>query len=190
MVRSKNVAMMCTKNIALYSIAGILYFGVGYNLMYDGVDGGRFGSFSPWGAADRSAFASRHTSTETAILVAVNTTAMKRLGTSQLEKLSSDVVGGNTAQGDIANPDRNRSSQLVEQRVDIAFEPNAKEQSNQSDAGEELEHRMPGWRNQVVVVIQQANGNSEQEITHQRWDAHSLKRGPQQDDNDNQDADQ
>ena len=40
MVRSKSVAMQCTKNIALYSIAGIAFWVLGYNLMYDGVDGG------------------------------------------------------------------------------------------------------------------------------------------------------
>jgi len=47
MVRSKNVAMQCTKNIALYSIAGLMFWVVGYNLMYDGVAGGYFGSFTP-----------------------------------------------------------------------------------------------------------------------------------------------
>ncbi len=47
MVRSKNVAMQCTKNIGLYSIAGLMYWVVGYNLMYDGVDGGYIGSFLP-----------------------------------------------------------------------------------------------------------------------------------------------
>ncbi|MBX3493155.1 MAG: ammonium transporter [Parvibaculum sp.] len=52
LVRSKNVAMQCTKNISLYSIAGILYYLVGYNLMYDGVDGGYFGSLSLWGVDD------------------------------------------------------------------------------------------------------------------------------------------
>ncbi len=46
MVRSKNVATICTKNIALYSIAALMYWLVGYNLMYDGVNGGFFGSFS------------------------------------------------------------------------------------------------------------------------------------------------
>lgn len=46
MVRSKNVATICTKNIALYSIAGLMYWLVGYNLMYDGVNGGLFGSLT------------------------------------------------------------------------------------------------------------------------------------------------
>jgi Amt family ammonium transporter len=45
-VRSKNTAVICLKNIGLFSIAGIMYYLVGYNLMYDGVDGGYFGSFS------------------------------------------------------------------------------------------------------------------------------------------------
>ena len=36
MVRTKNVAMQCTKNISLYSIAGLMYWVVGYNLMYPG----------------------------------------------------------------------------------------------------------------------------------------------------------
>ena len=46
MVRSKNVATICTKNIGLYSIAGLMYWLVGYNLMYDGVDGGWMGSLT------------------------------------------------------------------------------------------------------------------------------------------------
>lgn len=47
LVRSKNVSMQCLKNIMLYSVAGLMYWVVGYNLMYDGVDGGFFGSFTP-----------------------------------------------------------------------------------------------------------------------------------------------
>ncbi len=34
LVRSKNVAMQCTKNIGLFSIAAIGYYLIGYNLMY------------------------------------------------------------------------------------------------------------------------------------------------------------
>ncbi len=34
MVRSKNVTMQLTKNIALFSLAGIFYYLIGYNLMY------------------------------------------------------------------------------------------------------------------------------------------------------------
>ncbi len=47
LVRSKNVSMQCTKNIALFSIAGIMYWAVGYNIMYDGVNGGFIGSITP-----------------------------------------------------------------------------------------------------------------------------------------------
>ncbi len=47
MVRSKNVSMQLTKNIALYSLAGIMFWLVGYNLMYSGVDGGFFGTPGP-----------------------------------------------------------------------------------------------------------------------------------------------
>jgi len=54
MVRSRSVATICTKNIALFSLAGIMYFLVGYNLMYAGVDGGYLGSFS-WFSPDDSA---------------------------------------------------------------------------------------------------------------------------------------
>lgn len=37
-VRTKNASMICMKNIGLYSIAGLMYFLIGYNLMYVGVD--------------------------------------------------------------------------------------------------------------------------------------------------------
>ncbi|MCP1199226.1 ammonium transporter [Notoacmeibacter sp. MSK16QG-6] len=48
LVRSKNVSMQCLKNIALYSIAGIMYWVVGYSLMYTDVNGGFIGSFAPY----------------------------------------------------------------------------------------------------------------------------------------------
>lgn len=38
MVRTKSVAEILTKNIALYSIACIMYMFVGYNIMYGGSD--------------------------------------------------------------------------------------------------------------------------------------------------------
>ena len=47
MVRSKNVSMQCTKNIALFAIGGIMYWAVGYNIMYEGVDGGFIGTVLP-----------------------------------------------------------------------------------------------------------------------------------------------
>lgn len=55
LVRTKNVATMCLKNIGIYAFAGILYFIVGYNLMYSGVDGGFMGSFSLWSASETAA---------------------------------------------------------------------------------------------------------------------------------------
>ena len=45
LVRSKNTATICLKNIALYSIAGIMYYLIGYDLMYTDVSG-YIGSFS------------------------------------------------------------------------------------------------------------------------------------------------
>ena len=45
-VRTKNASVICLKNIGLYSIAGLAYYILGYNIMYVGVDeGGWFGSF-------------------------------------------------------------------------------------------------------------------------------------------------
>ena len=35
-VRTKNASMICLKNIGLYSIAGLAFFFIGYNLMYRG----------------------------------------------------------------------------------------------------------------------------------------------------------
>ena len=55
LVRSKNAAMQCLKNIALYSIAGLMFWAIGYNLMYDNVNvaeniqglAGYLGTFTP-----------------------------------------------------------------------------------------------------------------------------------------------
>ena len=44
-VRTKNASVICLKNIGLYSIAGIAYYVIGYNLMYVDV-GSVIGSFS------------------------------------------------------------------------------------------------------------------------------------------------
>jgi len=62
LVRSKNVATICLKNIALFGVAGILFYLVGYNLMYNGVDGGFIGSFGLWGADDAAAAAGDYSS--------------------------------------------------------------------------------------------------------------------------------
>ena len=42
-VRTKNVSMQCLKNITLYSVAGLMFWIIGYNLMYGG--GTFFGSW-------------------------------------------------------------------------------------------------------------------------------------------------
>ncbi|QPM91815.1 ammonium transporter [Pseudooceanicola algae] len=51
LVRSKNVAMQCTKNIGLFSLASIFYYLIGYNLMYPlgtwAVDGWLSGVWGP-----------------------------------------------------------------------------------------------------------------------------------------------
>ena len=58
MVRSKSVAVILVKNIGLYAIAGLMFFVVGYNLMYKGVpEGGFFGIPSPFSADDTAAAA-------------------------------------------------------------------------------------------------------------------------------------
>lgn len=59
MVRYKNVGAIVLKNIALYSLAGIIYYLVGYNLMYLGVDGGYIGSLAVWQPDDSAALAGR-----------------------------------------------------------------------------------------------------------------------------------
>ncbi len=47
LVRAKNTAAICLKNIALYSLAGIMFYLIGYNLLYvDVPEGGFIGSFS------------------------------------------------------------------------------------------------------------------------------------------------
>ena len=38
LVRTKNAATICLKNIALYAIAGLMFYLIGYNLMYTDVD--------------------------------------------------------------------------------------------------------------------------------------------------------
>ncbi|MGP1274741.1 MAG: hypothetical protein ACQRW7_04910 [Caulobacterales bacterium] len=53
-VRGKHAAAICLKNIGLYAIAGIMFYAVGYNLMYSGVDqsGGFFGIPSFWSPSE------------------------------------------------------------------------------------------------------------------------------------------
>ena len=51
-VRTKNVSMQCLKNIMLYSIAGLLFWAVGYEIMYGVAEGGVMGMPKPYGFAD------------------------------------------------------------------------------------------------------------------------------------------
>jgi Amt family ammonium transporter len=48
LVTSKSVSSIAAKNIALYSIAGIMFWLCGYNLAYGIPEGGYIGSFLPW----------------------------------------------------------------------------------------------------------------------------------------------
>jgi Amt family ammonium transporter len=52
LVRTKNTNIQLLKNISIYSVAGLMYWLIGYNLMYSGVDGGFFGSIGIWSASD------------------------------------------------------------------------------------------------------------------------------------------
>lgn len=52
MVRSKSVAVILVKNIGLYSIAGLMFYLVGYNLMFLDVNGGFIGTPLPWSGDD------------------------------------------------------------------------------------------------------------------------------------------
>ena len=52
MVRSKNVSTICLKNVGLYSISGIMFYIVGYNLAYGIPEGGYIGSFTSFAAAE------------------------------------------------------------------------------------------------------------------------------------------
>ncbi|MCC0024356.1 MAG: ammonium transporter [Hyphomicrobiaceae bacterium] len=50
LVRSKNASMQGLKNVAIYAFAGLMFWLVGYSLMYVGVSdhGGWFGTFAPY----------------------------------------------------------------------------------------------------------------------------------------------
>ena len=55
LVRSRNVATICLKNISLYAISGLMYWAIGYNLMYGVAEGGYIGTFEIWSAGEASA---------------------------------------------------------------------------------------------------------------------------------------
>ena len=47
LVTSKSVSAIAAKNIGLYSIAGLMFWVVGYNVAYGIPEGGYIGSFTP-----------------------------------------------------------------------------------------------------------------------------------------------
>ena len=51
LVTSKSVSTIAAKNIGLYSIAGLMFWLVGYNLAYGIPEGGYIGTFLPWSDA-------------------------------------------------------------------------------------------------------------------------------------------
>ena len=51
LVTSKSVSAICAKNIGLYSIAGLMFWVIGYNLAYGIPEGGYIGSFTAWSDA-------------------------------------------------------------------------------------------------------------------------------------------
>ena len=53
LVTSKSVSVICAKNIGLYSIAGIMFWAVGYNLAYGIPEGGFIGNFNYWSDASK-----------------------------------------------------------------------------------------------------------------------------------------
>ena len=54
-VRSKNAATICLKNITLFSIATVMVWLIGYNIIYGVEEGGWIGTLSMWTADDSSA---------------------------------------------------------------------------------------------------------------------------------------
>ncbi len=52
LVRSKNAATICVKNISLYALSGVMVWLVGYHLIYSIEPGGFLGNFSVWGSPD------------------------------------------------------------------------------------------------------------------------------------------
>ena len=57
LVRKRSVGVQCLKNVSLFAISGIMFYLVGYNLMYSGVDGGYMGIPSIWSPDDSAALA-------------------------------------------------------------------------------------------------------------------------------------
>ncbi|WP_411816990.1 ammonium transporter [Hyphococcus sp. DH-69] len=52
LVRSKNAATICLKNITLFAIATVMVWLIGYNIIYGVEEGGWIGTLAPWSADD------------------------------------------------------------------------------------------------------------------------------------------
>ena len=79
LVRTKSVTTILLKNITLFSIAGIAFYLTGYNLMYDGVDGGLSSAPSaPGWADDRAALAGDFSAGLRGLLAVVLPDALRR----------------------------------------------------------------------------------------------------------------
>ncbi|MEM8586767.1 MAG: ammonium transporter [Pseudomonadota bacterium] len=74
LVRTKNTAAICLKNITLYSIAGIMYYLIGYDLMYTDVSGyiGSFSLFYNTSEAELALFAAEEPTNEMVAAVVGN----------------------------------------------------------------------------------------------------------------------
>lgn len=57
LVRTKSVSTILLKNVILIAVATIGFYLVGYNLMFENVDGGFFGTPRPWSPDDAAALA-------------------------------------------------------------------------------------------------------------------------------------
>ncbi len=55
LVRSKNAATICLKNITLYAIATVMVWLIGYNVIYGVEEGGYIGTLTMWAADDSAA---------------------------------------------------------------------------------------------------------------------------------------
>jgi len=61
LVRSKNAATICLKNITIFSIASVMVWLIGYNIIYGVEPGGWIGTLSPWKADDTKALETGYT---------------------------------------------------------------------------------------------------------------------------------
>ena len=86
-VRTKNASMICLKNIGIYSIAGLAYFVLGYNLMY-GDGNSLIGSFQLFHGPSEA---------EIALLDAAAEAAADVIGMDAAAEAAADVIGNGHA---------------------------------------------------------------------------------------------